>query len=369
MATLRAIFRIARHGDDLNSGSPPGGVEYLDSGSPPGGVEYLDGASPPEKEDDSLAPLRVMKSLFRGLELSFIYGLIGVATLVFFDGPDAGKGLFLAYTTTYRTIVSLGVVLGTAIIVYYSQHVIPRTVRRAFENTPLPEKYYKAEKGFLRLSVRLPTLFVVIALALFSYYCQFALPAHAQRFMLFAVCVEYGLAVYVGRKLLDSALMLQALMKTPVPRNLFRNRELDDINTFVHTASTLMIIFFYLHVTGYYHGDYVFSPILNSGIKPFLLLLAVVSTPVLLIFNFNSRAFLRRLYSQSIDLEIKQLQQTLSCEGLTEFEEKSYVMEVEKMCRDELRYSLQLSLNDLPIGITLIIMIVQAFLTSSHASP
>jgi hypothetical protein len=55
----------------------------------------------------------------------------------------------------------------------------------------------------------------------------------------------------------------------------------------------------------------------------------------------------------------------LSGKGSTEFEERSYIMEVEKMSRDELRYSLQLSLSDLPIGITLLVMIIQTLLTSA----
>lgn len=345
MIPIRGVFR-----------SPFGGHS-----SPPMGTKYADGASPPEnEEDESLSAFRVMKRLFRGLEISLIYGLAGMALLVHLDGKKAGQNFFSAYTTSYRTIVSLGIILGTAIIVYHSQKVIPRTVRNAFKDAPLPKKYYDKEKSFLKLSVRLPGLFVGISFAIF-YYCQFDLPVHAQRLMLIAVCVEYGLAVYVGRKLLDAALMLEALMKTTVPRNLFRDRELDDINTFVHITSTLMIIFFYLNVTGYYNGKYLFNSVLGVGVKPFLLLLALVSTPVLLMFNFHARNLLRRLYSQSIDIEIKQLQHTLSGKGLSEFEERSYVMEVEKMCRDELRYSLQLSLSDLPIAITLIVMIIQAF--------
>jgi hypothetical protein len=337
-------------------------------GSPPNDTGYAGGASPPEDgEDEALSPFHVMKRLFSGFYFGLLYGLGGLLLLVIIDGPEMGTEFFFAYTTSYRTIVSLCVVSGTAVIVYHSQHVIPQTVRKAFCNAPLPEKYYEKEEIFLKRSLELPALFMVISWAIFS-YCQFDLHPPAQRLMLIAVCIEYGLAVYVGRKLLDAALMLEALMKTNVPRNLFRNRELDDINTFVHITSTLMIIFFYLNVTGYYHGKYLFTSILGVGIKPFLLLLAVVSTPVLLMFNFFGRALLRRFYSQSIDLEIRNLQQALAGKGLTEFEERSYVMEVEKMSRDELRYSLQLSLSDLPIGITLLVMIIQTLLTTATAA-
>lgn len=316
------------------------------------------------EDDKAVSPFYVMKRLFLGFHFGLLYGLTGVLLLVIIDGPEVGTNFFFAYTTTYKTIVSLGVVSGTAIIVYYSQRVIPRTVTRAFRGVPLPKQYYEKKKIYLKRSLRLPALFMVISFAIFS-YCRFDLHPHAQRLMLIAVCIEYGLAVYVGRKLLDAALLLETLMKTTVPRNLFRDRELDSINTFVHLTSTLMIIFFYLNVTGYYNGKYLFNSILGVGIKPFLLLLAVVSTPVLLMFNFFGRALLRRFYSQSIDYEIKDLQQKLSGKGLTEFEQRSYVMEVEKMARDELRYSLQLSLSDLPIGITLLVMIIQTLLTTA----
>jgi hypothetical protein len=376
MVSLRRIFRLPL-GDDLSHGSPPGDTECADGTSPLGderpsqfrGMKglfsrfYFNLIYGPEGEP--LSPFGVMKRLFLGFHFALLYGLGGVLLLVLIDSPKMGTDFFYAYTTSYRTIISLGVVSGTAIIVYYSQHMIPQTVRRAFGEVPLPKKYYEMEKMFLSRSLELPAAFVVFSWAIFSLYCQFKLPPHAQRLMVIAVCMEYGLAVYVGRKLLDAALMLETLMKTTVPRNLFRDRELDNINTFVHISSTLMIIFFYLHVTGYYHGDYSFNGILGLGIKPFLLLLAVVSTPVLLMFNFFGRALLRRLYSQSIDIEIKQLQQTLSGEGLTYFEQQSYVMEVEKMSRDELRYSLQLSLSDLPIGITILVMIIQTLLTSA----
>ena len=72
---------------------------------------------------------------------------------------------------------------------------------------------------------------------------------------------------------------------------------------------------------------------------------------------------LRKVYSQSIDFEIKRLKRVLRSESLSSFEKRSYLMEVDKMCRDELRYSLQLTLSDLPIGITILIMLLQPLLS------
>jgi hypothetical protein len=86
-----------------------------------------------------------------------------------------------------------------------------------------------------------------------------------------------------------------------------------------------------------YEGPFLYDSILGQSIKPFLLLPAIIATPVLLIFNFYPRAVLRKVYAKSIDLEIKTLQKTLHDEKLSEYEQLSYVIEVEKMSRDELR--------------------------------
>jgi hypothetical protein len=153
--------------------------------------------------------------------------------------------------------------------------------------------------------------------------------------------------------------MLHALLKANVTRNMFRERELDEINTYVHVVSTLTVIFVYIHVSGYYGGPFLYGSILGQSIKPFLILPAIIAIPVLMIFNFYPRAVLRKLYSQSIDFEIKKLQEALHHEELSQYEKRSYIMEVDKMSRDELRYSLQLTLSDLPLGITVLIMVLE----------
>jgi hypothetical protein len=180
--------------------------------------------------------------------------------------------------------------------------------------------------------------------------------------MIIAACAEYALGVYVGRKLGYAGMMLHSLLDAPVTRNLFKKRELDAINPYVHVASTLTIIFVYIHVKSYYEGPFLYGSILGQSIKPFLLLPAIIATPVLLIFNFYPRAVLRKLYSQSIDVEIERLKYAMKNEELTPYEKRSYLIEFDKMSRDELRYSLQLTLSDLPIGITILIMVLEPFL-------
>ena len=181
--------------------------------------------------------------------------------------------------------------------------------------------------------------------------------------MIIAACTQYALGVYIGRKLGYAGMMLHSLLSATVTRNLFKKRELDAINSYVHVASTLTVIFAYIHTIGYFQGPFLYDSVLGQSIKPFLLIPAIIATPVLLIFNFYPRAVLRKVYSQSIDVEINRLKKALRSEALSPFEKRSYLIEVDKMCREELRYSLQLTLSDLPIGITILIMLLQPLLS------
>jgi uncharacterized membrane protein len=160
---------------------------------------------------------------------------------------------------------------------------------------------------------------------------------------------------------MNAGMMLHSLMATNVTQNLFEERKLDSINTYVNIASTLTIIFVYVHFSVYYNAPFAYDRIVKS-IQPFIIFLPFIATPVLLIFNFYPRAVLRKLYSQSIDIEIQDLKKILKDEKLSAFERRSYIIEFEKMSRDELRYNLQLTLTDLPIGITILIMILESIL-------
>jgi hypothetical protein len=302
-----------------------------------------------------------MLMLFLGMGVSLAYGLVSLAILYFLDGADDAKLFFAAYTSSFKTIISLGLSLGTALIVYRSQQVIPQTIEAAFTEEELSKTdylYYKRRFGSLLLSIEFSAEFVVVGFIIF-YYCQFPLPKRAENLMIIAACVQYALGVYIGRKLVYVGMMLHSLLNIPIERNLFKNRELDGINPYVHVASTLTIIFVYIHVMGYFEGPFRFSSMVGESMKLFLLLPAIIATPVLLIFNFYPRAVLRKLYSQSIDVEIRRLQEVLQDEALSAYEKRSYLMEVDKMSRDELRYSLQLTLSDLPIGITILIMVLE----------
>jgi len=303
-----------------------------------------------------------MIMLFIGLAVSLAYGVLGSALLFYLGGKSEAQLFFGAYTNSFKTIISLGLIVGTALIVCRTQNVIPQTIEEAFKGQ-LSDDYYYYKQRFAsrRISITFSAEMIVVAFVIFS-YCQFPLSRRGEILMVIAACIEYGLAVYVGRKLMYTAMMLHSLLPITIRRNLFRKRELDAINPYVHVASTLTVIFLYVHFIGYYDGPFLYGSILGQSIKPFLILLPLIATPVLLIFNFYPRAVLRKLYGQSIGVEINRLKKAMRSEALSAYEKRSYLIEFDRMSRDELRYSLQLTLTDLPIGITILIMILPPLL-------
>jgi len=284
--------------------------------------------------------------------------------LVWLSGRTEVQVFLVDYTTSFKTIFSFGLILGTALIVSRTQNVIPDTIEAAFANNDLSAtQYFKYKERFQspRRSITFSADFIVVGFIIFS-SCGFPLPRPAEITMIIAACAQYGLGVYVGRKLFYAGMMLHSLLTAPVTRNLFEERELNEVNTYVNITSTLTIIFVYIHVMGYFNGPFLFDSFLGQSIKPILVLPALIATPVLLIFNFYPRSVLRKLYSQSINCEIKILQQALQDEKLSAFEKRSYLIEFDKMSRDELRYGLKLTLTDLPIGVTILIMVLQPIL-------
>jgi hypothetical protein len=311
-----------------------------------------------------LSPFRLMNTLFLGLGLSVAYGVVSAGVLWVLGGRPEAIAFAEAYTTSFRTLVSFGLIIGTALIVFRSQNIIPETIEAAFTSEQLSDTDYRLYKRRFvsrRRSVTFAAQFVVIAFVIFS-YSQFPLPRRAEIAMVIVACAQYGLGVYVGRKLCYAGMMLHSLLDASVTRNLFKRRELDDIDSYVHIASTLTVVFVFLHVLGYYDGPFLYGSVLGRSLKPFLLLPAIIATPVLLIFNFYPRMVLKKIYGESIDVELKNLQKVLTSESLRPYEKRSYLIAFDKMAREELRNSLQLTLSDLPIALTIVMMVLQSLL-------
>lgn len=314
---------------------------------------------------ERLSPFKLMNTLFLGLAASVAYGALASILVFLLQGTTEFQQFLAAYTTSFKTVISFGLILGTAMAVYRSQHVIPETIEAAFREEQLGlgnYLHYKSRFASQRRSLTFAAQFVVVGFVLFS-YCQFPMQGVGESAMLAAACAQYALGVYVGRKLFYAGMMLHSLLGVSLDRNLFKRRELDEIDVYVHAASTLTVIFVYVHVIGYYDGPFLYGSVLGPSIRPLLMLPAFIATPVLLIFTFYPRAVLKRLYSQSIDVEIQHLKASLQDEALSDFEKRSYLLEVDRMSREELRYNLQLTLSDLPIGITILVMVLEPVLS------
>lgn len=307
-----------------------------------------------------------MLIFFSGLVISLSYGLFGAALLWYVTGVTEAQAFFSDYVSSFKVIISLGLIVGTGLIVRRMQYYIPQTIEEVFTDKQLSTtdySYYEKRFSNLRISITFMSEFIVVAWVIF-YFCHFPHSDLAENLMLIAVCVQYALGVYVGRKLIYTGMMLHSLLNVDIARNLFKKRELDDINWCVNVASTLTIIFVYLHVVNYYGGPFLYDRFLGQSIKVFILLPAIIATPVLLIFNFYPRAVFQKLYSRSIDIEIQKLKQKMQDEDLSAYEKRSYLIEFDKMSREQLRYSLRLELTDIPLGITILSMVLQPLLKS-----
>lgn len=306
-----------------------------------------------------MSPFRLMLILYFGLALSLIYCLLGSTLLWYFRGRSDAQLFFAAFTTSFKTLISLGLILGTALIAYLTQDVIPQTIEAAFRGR-LPQDYYYYKRRFAspRISLTFSAEFIVVGFVIFS-YCQFPLSRPGEILMLIAACTEYGLGMYVVRKLIYTGMMLHSLLPIPVARNLFRKRELDAISPYVQVVSTLTVIFVCVHIIGYYGGPFLYGSLLGQNIKPFLLLPALMAIFVLLTTTFYPQVILRRIYGQSIDVEVVRLRKALRNENLSAYEKRSYLMEYSKMSHDELQSSLRsLTLEALPTWITILITVL-----------
>jgi hypothetical protein len=305
-----------------------------------------------------------MLFLFSGLVISILYGSLGVILIWYWEGLDATQQFVHAYAGTFKTVIAFGLVLGITLIIARTQNVVSKTVEEAFTAAQLSKTSYYTNKRHFHSLFRTVTFagqLIIVGFAIFT-YCRFPLTGIGEILMMIAACIQYACGSYVGRKLVYIGMMLHSLMSIKVSRNLFEERKLDEINAYVNVASTLTIIAVYVHVMSYLESPFLYDSMFGESLKIFLIFPAVIATPVLLIFNFYPRAVLRRIYSESIDVEIRKLGNTLQDEGLSDYEKRSYIIQFDKMSRDELRYNLQLTLTDLPIGITILFMVLQPLL-------
>ena len=254
-----------------------------------------------------------MNHMFWGFAIALSYGGVTAGAIWFLEGPDTLKRYLDAYFVTFNCLISGGLIIGTSIFVWRTQCSIPLFIEATFDQGALSETSFKKQKDrflSLRRSMTFSTMFIVAGFVIF-YLCKFPFRGVPEYFLIGFACVQYGLGVYVGRKLFYVAQMLNSIEDIKLTSNIFKDDTLSHVVSYVNILSTLTIIFVYVHVTSYYHGPFEFNPVYGSAARVALMLPAVIAAPVLVIFNFYPRAILRRLYTRSINDQVARLTERL----------------------------------------------------------
>ena len=264
-----------------------------------------------------LSHFRIITSVLLGLSISLAYSLLSSVLLYVFDGKSEVQLFLVAYNASFKTLLSLGLILGAAMVVLRSQNVIPETIERAFTSAQLAATDYSScKQRFLnkKRSIASAAEFCVVGFLIFS-LCKFPLRGRAEALMIIPACVQYALGVYVGRKLYYACRMLHSVLDISVARGLLneRERDLDEAYVYVHMLSALTIIFLCVHIIGYSSGPFLYKGVPGAIASTFLTLPPLIAMAVLLALNFYARGVLQELHGQSIDVEeVKPLRGRLS---------------------------------------------------------
>ncbi|XXJ20792.1 hypothetical protein ACR42D_14875 [Desulfovibrio caledoniensis] len=289
------------------------------------------------------------------------YGGVASTIIWFTESAKVFSRFVEAYFVSFNCVISAGLILGAVSFVYFTQGHVVELIEKSFFDKDLRRDsgYQESKRRFLSVqrSISFSAQFILVAFLIF-YTCQFPFEGFAQYAMIGIGCAQYGMGVYVGRKLFYFSKMLNDVEKLHTKEDVFTDGNLGLISSYVNILSTLTVVFVYVHVKSFYGAPFEFNTILGASAKHFLLLPGIIAIPVLIIFNFYPRSVLRTLYSRSINVRLEELTKSLEGRELSQFEQLSYVAEREKMSRDELKYRLQLSLSDIPIGITIVALII-----------
>lgn len=302
----------------------------------------------------------LMNHVFIGVAAAVSYGAIAGLVVWRTDGSQVLSEFLRLFFQAYNGAIVGGLIFSTSILIYRSQRWIPDLIEETFSEDELSKtEYPEQKKRFLSAarSAGFATTFVVVSFALFT-FAKFPIAGIANYALMAFGCVLYALGVYIGRKLFYIAQMLHAIEKIDVKRDIFTADKLGMIATYVNSISTLTVIFVFAHVYTYYHAPFLYSSVLGGSLRTAMLLPAVLAIPVVALFNFYPRAVLSVLYGRSIRWKTNDIKASFSNANLTDFERLSYLIEYDKMSRDELRYRLRATLSDLPIAITIVLMIV-----------
>jgi|GEM_PF-1223699 hypothetical protein len=310
----------------------------------------------------------LMNHFFYGFVASLMFGLLSSAAVYYFEPIEIFHRFHHAFFISFNCFISGGFMIGAALLVHKMQTYIPATIENTFpsgvrekadsikkkEDTYVENRnrYYSAQR-----SATFTTQFVIIGFAIF-YFAKFPLDGFPEYILITYGCMQYALGVYIGRKLFYIAQMLNAIKDIEVDGTLFKQDKLAGVLTYVNTISTMTIVVVYMHVASYYKAPFIFDSLAKESIKVALLLPAIIATPVVVLFNFYPRYVFKEMYLRSIAIEIESLKKRYNDNELSPFERMSYIVEHDRLLKDELKHRLRLTLSDLPIGITIFVAVI-----------
>jgi len=315
--------------------------------------------------DGSRQLFALMNNAFLGFFLSALYG-VGTAAAVWALVSEAEfQGYQKAFFVTFNCAISGGLVMTTAILVFKSQMYVPKVIENTFSARELSQtSYTKQRTKFLSIvrSLTFSSSFALAACGIF-YLARFPLRGWGETFLILFGAIQYALGVYVGRKLFYIAQMLRAIEAIPVRKDIFQSDKLGGIPTYINAVSTLTIILVFVAIRTYYHAPFEYTSLPGDSLRVLMLLPGVIALPVLALFNYYPRTVVRHLYQQSINHSLRGIKRKLKDEALSEYERRWYLVEYDKISRDELRYRLRMTLTDLPMAVTLAIALISLMMT------
>lgn len=253
--------------------------------------------------------------LWRYLKLGFLASsaFCGIVCIfLLFEISDENVIIFIrAYCYTYNTLFVSSLIFGTGLFVFFTQKTIPDIIETAFYKNSLKKTKYEIKKAryqSVACTIMHSSFYMVICFIILT-LCKFPLPKEIDAFMTVAICMQYGVAVYVGRKIYNISAMINAAksarLKIKSKHLLWRVIE------YVNITTTLTILFLYFHIESLSGDHFEFSSYIGDASKNLLFFLLFIATPVLVIYNYYPRAIIRKILIESIDTQLKLLERCI----------------------------------------------------------
>jgi len=307
----------------------------------------------------------LMNNAFLGFILAAAYGIVTTGVL-WHVSPGELPRYPQAFFVTFNAAVVGGLISTTAILVFKSQGHIPSIIEKTFtprELAPTDYKVYRRKYFSIVRSITFSSSCSIGAAIIFK-AASLPLPHLSTVLLSLFACIHFGLSVYVGRKMFYIAQMLKAIEEIRVKKDIFSEDRLLGVSIYVNCVSTLTTIFVFASVRSLYYAPLQYSALLGSSVRAFMLIPAIMAIPIIAMFNYYPRVVVRKLYQESIKHCVRKLKHNMQQKDFSDYEKLLFILEYDKISKEELKYRLRMTLSDLPMAVTLVIAILS--LVVSH---